>query len=111
MALGFLVLTGCAEKWSIQLRVPKMTKEELKSLLGNPEVMIIDVRIEDEWKEAKWKIQGAVREDSEKDINTWANKYPNDKRPLSSTAADPMRKPVPGRHGSLFREVLRKSMP
>ena len=79
MALGFLVLTGCAEKWSIQLRVPKMTKEELKSLLGNPEVMIIDVRIEDEWKEAKWKIQGAVREDSEKDINTWANKYPNDK--------------------------------
>ena len=79
MALGFLVLTGCVEKWSIQLRVPKMTKEELKSLLGNPEVMIIDVRIEDEWKEAKWKIQGAVREDSEKDINTWANKYPNDK--------------------------------
>ena len=79
MALGFLILTGCAEKWSIQLRVPKMTKEELKSLLGNPDVMIIDVRAEDDWKEAKWKIQGAVREDSEKDINTWVNKYPKDK--------------------------------
>jgi rhodanese-related sulfurtransferase len=47
--------------------------------LGNPDVIIIDVRVEDEWKEAKWKIQGAVREDSEKDINTWANKYPKDK--------------------------------
>ena len=79
MALGFLILTGCAEKWSIQLRVPKMTKEELKSLLGNPDVSIIDVRVEDDWKEAKWKIQGAVREDSEKDINTWANKYSKDK--------------------------------
>ena len=79
MALGFLILTGCAEKWSIQLTVPKMTKEELKSLLGNPDVSIIDVRVEDDWKEAKWKIQGAVREDSEKDINTWANKYSKDK--------------------------------
>ena len=79
MALGFLILTGCAEKWSIQLRVPRMTKEELKPLLGNPDVIIIDVRVEDEWKEAKWKIQGAVREDSEKDINTWANKYSKDK--------------------------------
>ena len=79
MALGFLILTGCAEKWSIQLTVPKMTKEELKSLLGNPDVIIIDIRVEDEWKEAKWKIQGAIREDSEKDINTWVNKYPKDK--------------------------------
>jgi rhodanese-related sulfurtransferase len=79
MALAFLILTGCAEKWSIQLRVPKITKEELKSQLGNPDVIIIDVRVEDEWKEAKWKIQGAVREDSEEDINTWVNKYPKDK--------------------------------
>ena len=78
-ALALLILTGCAEKWSIQLRVPRMTKEELKPLLGNPDVIIIDVRAEDDWKEAKWKIQGAVREDSEKDINTWVNKYPKDK--------------------------------
>ena len=79
MALAFLILIGCAEKWSIQLRVPRMTKEELKSLLGNPDVIIMDVRVEEEWKEGKWKIQGAVREDSEKDINSWANKYPKDK--------------------------------
>jgi rhodanese-related sulfurtransferase len=79
MAVAFLILIGCAEKWSIQLRVPRMTKEELKPLLGNPDVIIIDVRVGDEWKDAKSKIQGAVREDSEKDINTWANKYPKDK--------------------------------
>jgi len=79
MALAFLILIGCAEKWSIRLKVPRMTKEELKSLLGNPDVIIIDVRVEEQWKEGKWKIQGAVREDSEKDINTWVNKYPKDK--------------------------------
>ena len=78
-ALALLILTGCAEKWSVQLKVPRMTNEELKSLLGNPDLIIIDVRVQDEWKEAKWKIQGAVREDSEKDINTWVNKYPKDK--------------------------------
>lgn len=79
IALAFFILIGCAEKWSMQFRVPRMTKEELKPLLGNPDVIIIDVRVEDEWKEAKWKIQGAVREDAEKDLNTWANKYPKDK--------------------------------
>ena len=79
MPLAFLILIGCAEKWSIRLKVPRMTKEELKSLLGNPDVIIRDVRVEEQWKEGKWKIQGAVREDSEKDINTWVNKYPKDK--------------------------------
>ena len=79
MGLAFLILIGCVEKWSVGLKVPRMTKEELKPLLGNPDVMIIDVRAEDDWKEAKWKIQGAVREDSEKDINTWVNKYPKNK--------------------------------
>jgi rhodanese-related sulfurtransferase len=61
-----------------QLRFPD-DKRRTQVLVRNPDVIIIDVRVEDEWKEAKWKIQGAVREDSEKDINTWANKYPKDK--------------------------------
>ena len=56
-----------------------MTKEELKSLLGNPDVIVVDVRIAAEWKRADLKIQGAVREDPEKDYKTWASKYPKDK--------------------------------
>jgi predicted sulfurtransferase len=79
VALAFLIVTGCAEKWSLQLKVPRMTKEELKSLLGNPDVIIIDVRVEEDYKENKFKIQGAVREDAEKDLNTWADKYPKEK--------------------------------
>ena len=56
-----------------------MSKEELKSLLDNPDVITIDVRVDEGWKESKWKIKGAVREDPEKDISTWADKYSKDK--------------------------------
>ena len=50
------ILTGCLQYLGVDLRVPRMTKEELKSLLGNPDVIVVDVRIEDHWKESKWKI-------------------------------------------------------
>jgi len=56
-----------------------MTKEELKSVLGNPDVIIIDVRESEDYKRSEFKIQGAVREDPEKDIDSWSNKYPKDK--------------------------------
>ncbi len=72
-------LFGCLQYLAPNREVPRITKEDLRSLLGNPDVIIVDVRIEEHWKESKWRIQGAVREDPEKDINTWADKYPKDK--------------------------------
>ena len=73
------VLTGCLQNVALDTKVPRMTKEELKSLLGNPDVVILDVRIASEWKRGDLKIMGAVREDPEKDYRTWASKYPKDK--------------------------------
>ncbi len=73
------VLTGCLQNVALDTKVPRMTKEELKSLLGNPDVAILDVRIAGEWKRGDLKIMGAVREDPEKDYGTWASKYPKDK--------------------------------
>jgi hypothetical protein len=58
---------------------PKMTKEQLQAMLGNPEVIILDVRVDREWKDSKSKIQGAIREDPWKGIKSWAEKYPKDK--------------------------------
>jgi hypothetical protein len=58
--------------------VPRMTKEELKGMLGNPEVTIIDVRANADWTGSNLKIKGAVREDPRK-LNTWEDKYPKDK--------------------------------
>jgi len=57
---------------------PRMTKEELKALLGNPDLIIIDVRLGKDWVDSDLKIKGAVREDP-KAAETWANKYPKDK--------------------------------
>ena len=61
------------------IEAPRVSKEEVKAMLGNPDVVILDVRESQSWKDAKWKIQGAVREDPEKDVKTWAEKYPKDK--------------------------------
>ena len=72
-------LAGCLRNVAPETKVPKMTKEELKPLLGNPDVVILDVRIPGEWNRSTLKIQGAVREDPEKNYKTWASKYPKDK--------------------------------
>ncbi len=73
------ILTGCLQNLALDTQAPGMTKEELRSLLGHPEVIVLDVRIADEWKKADRKIMGAVREDPEKDSKTWASKYPKEK--------------------------------
>jgi len=57
---------------------PRMTKEELKAMLGNPNLIIIDVRYGKDWTDSDLKIRGAVREDW-KCFDSWANKYPKDK--------------------------------
>lgn len=58
--------------------IPKMTKDELRGMLGNPDLVIIDVRYSKDWTESDLKIQGAIREDP-KIFDSWANKYPKDK--------------------------------
>jgi rhodanese-related sulfurtransferase len=55
-----------------------MTIEELKGMLGNPDLVIVDVRRDGDWKSSKVKIKGAVREDQEK-VEAWMSKYAKDK--------------------------------
>jgi hypothetical protein len=57
--------------------IPRMTKEELKPLLGSPEVVVLDVRLE--WGNAPTKIAGAVHENPEK-VADWSFKYPKESR-------------------------------
>jgi hypothetical protein len=77
--LVVFVLTGCLQNLALDPKVPRMTKEDLKSLLDNPGVIILDVRIADEWRRSDLKIRGAVHEDPEKDYRTWGAKYPKEK--------------------------------
>ena len=58
--------------------IPRITKQELMDKLADPEVIIIDVRPEQQWNSAKLKILGATHEDPTA-IELWAEKYPKDK--------------------------------
>jgi len=71
MAIGWLTPAFSTE-------APRMSKEELKALLSNPDLVIIDVRYGRDWTNSDAKIKGAVREDSD-NLKSWANKYSPDK--------------------------------
>ena len=58
--------------------VPRVTKDELKKMLDNPEVMIVDVRLENQWEKTELKIKGATWKNPN-DVNLWADIYPKDK--------------------------------
>jgi hypothetical protein len=59
-------------------KVPRMTIQELKQQMGNPNLVIIDVRTSHDWEDSTTKIKGAVREEASK-VGTWIAKYPQSK--------------------------------
>ena len=63
----FIGVAGAADE------VPKITLGQLKAMLGDPGVIIIDVRLAPEWIHSDSKIKGAVREDPMQ-VNSWMNK-------------------------------------
>jgi predicted sulfurtransferase len=58
--------------------VPRISKEDLKEMLGKPDVVIVDVRTGSDWNASTSKIKGAVREEADK-VDSWIEKYPRDK--------------------------------
>ncbi len=72
MVWGVWVVTAMA------LEIPKISKEELKSMLGKPEVVVIDVRTLWDRKMSLKQIKGAVREDPDA-VKSWAKKYSKEK--------------------------------
>ena len=54
------------------------TRDELKPILGSPDMTLIDMRFGRDWTDATLKIKGAVREDPMKP-GLWIDKYPKDR--------------------------------
>lgn len=76
-ALGASI--GCVSATTATSKnVSKITKQELRSMLGDPDVTILDVRPEQQWRASELKIRGAIHENP-KEVESWANNYPNDK--------------------------------
>jgi predicted sulfurtransferase len=78
LMISILLMVGVFTTSVLSADAPRMTKEELKALLGQPDLIIIDVRTGSDWTASDLKIKGAVREDPE-NIESWANKYAKDK--------------------------------
>jgi hypothetical protein len=57
--------------------VPRVTKEELKELMGKPGVVVLDCRPQEQWTDSQQKLPGAVHEDPLK-VQEWAHKYEKD---------------------------------
>jgi hypothetical protein len=75
--LFILLMAGGDATFARSGGVPRMTKEELKALLGNPNLTIIDVRLGRDWTDSDSMIKGAVREDPQA-VQSWASKYSKD---------------------------------
>lgn len=71
-------LVGCLPRMSAEDRTPRMTKEEVRAIMGRPETVIIDARTGGAWRASNTKIKGAVREDPDAP-GTWVGKYSQDK--------------------------------
>ncbi len=57
---------------------PRISREEVRPLIGDPGVMILDARTGWGWKESDKKIKGAVRVDPA-DVGSWAGSLPKGK--------------------------------
>jgi len=73
---AFVVLIGWGSCTAQEVK--RITKEELKSMLTEPSVVVVDVRAEGDWKSSEFKIKGAVREAPGR-VASWMGKYGKDK--------------------------------
>lgn len=72
-----LLFIGAGEP-PIENKAPQITKEQLKPKLGSKDLIIIDVRLDEQWRFSNRKIPGAVHENPAVP-STWMDKYPKDK--------------------------------
>jgi predicted sulfurtransferase len=73
-----LVMTGMSVTQA-GTDVPLMTTDELKAMLDDPDLLILDVRRGKDWKSSEFKIKGATYAKPEA-YDEWANAYPKTKK-------------------------------
>jgi hypothetical protein len=79
LVAGPSFVTGAADDKLPFPEVPRITKEQLKELLGKPDLVIIDARPVEQWKYSDQMIPGTAHEDPLA-VDSWAQKYDKNKR-------------------------------
>jgi hypothetical protein len=59
--------------------VPRTGQEQLRGMLNDPSVTILDARTARDWRKSDSKIKGAVRVDPF-DVSSWIGNYPKDRK-------------------------------
>jgi rhodanese-related sulfurtransferase len=72
-----LCLTVLPVQAAAKNQAPRITKEELRPMLGAPDLVVIDVRTERQWEQSEIKIPGAVHEPPF-ESKQWGSKYDPD---------------------------------
>jgi rhodanese-related sulfurtransferase len=78
IAVALIASSGLVAAGALAAEAARINKDELKAKLGNPDVVIIDVRSHTDWLFSGDKIKGALRENY-RDFEGWYAKYPKDK--------------------------------
>jgi hypothetical protein len=71
--VGLIIISSFAAE-----AVPRIGKEKLKEMLGNPDVIILDVRNRKTWQDSEFKIKGAIRKIPDI-FDSWADEFPSNK--------------------------------
>jgi hypothetical protein len=79
LVAGPSFVTGAADDKLPFPEVPRITKEQLKELLGKSDLVIIDARPVEQWKYSDQMIPGTSHEDPLA-VDSWAQKYDKNKR-------------------------------
>jgi hypothetical protein len=79
LAAALLLLAPAACHYSAPTEGSYLTREALKGMLADPQVLIIDVRTPKDWNESSKKIKGAVRQDPDK-VAAWGKTLPPEKK-------------------------------
>ena len=75
LTLIFLTI-GLFATFALSADVPMMTKDQLKAMLGNSDLVILDVRLGSDYFSSDLKIKGAVRPNMGENICGTTSKYP-----------------------------------
>ena len=71
----YFVIIPCFWSTAHAVDVERITKEQLKEMIGEINPIIIDVRLERHWKNSAYKIKGATR-GNPKAFQSWSDTHP-----------------------------------
>ena len=74
----FSLLVFSSASLAVGADVGIMSKDELKPMLGNDDVVVLDVRAGRDWSSSEFKIKGAERVEPGK-VGSWAGNYDKNK--------------------------------